>query len=223
MVGSNWSVTIVGDFFSLPRNHYYIINLKVLIQRNYTWFPSSFQVSSWWFLNQPILKNMRGCHNGTHETPQFSGWTFQKYLSCHHLDLFINDNSSTAQKKMEIMTTTYDMCCFLAFVLHVSFRVFCFEVVKLDQFSHVGVNIGLKTRNHHATFFLCGPEESRLIHWIYWMLFLLLRIHSGRLTAGSPTAITYWKERNLIWTIQTSIFGHVPAVKVFRGVTILNE
>ena len=39
-----------------------------------------FSLSSWWF--QPIWKILVKLDH----LPQFSGWKFQKYLSCHHLD-----------------------------------------------------------------------------------------------------------------------------------------
>ena len=44
----------------------------------------TFKISSWWFFTNPFCKNMRKS-NWVKIFPQVSGWTFQKYMSCHHL------------------------------------------------------------------------------------------------------------------------------------------
>ncbi len=48
--------------------------------------PWHYNITSWWF--QPLRKNL--VKMGTF--PKYSGWKFQKYLSCHHPDYIVIKN-----------------------------------------------------------------------------------------------------------------------------------
>ncbi len=74
-------VSFWGPAYFQVRNGEMLVSGRVL----YSWkFISTFMVyfSSWWF--QPIWKI---CSSNWVHLPQFSGWKFQKSLSCHHRSL----------------------------------------------------------------------------------------------------------------------------------------
>ena len=63
-------------------------------------------------LNQPThLQNMRFRQNGWVHPPQFSGWKFQEYVSCHHLgNLFVVVSSSFFVAATNLPNTSPQPC-----------------------------------------------------------------------------------------------------------------
>ena len=70
--------------------------------------------SSWWFFTNPSEKYAQVKMGEI--LPQFSGWIFQKYLSCHHLVIIVHQPRFPWNKMISLTQPTISRSCEAAIV-----------------------------------------------------------------------------------------------------------